>query len=99
MMQDSELGRLEDFVTKLLERFNALQADKKKVDDLLLQREGAIADLQEELAALKDERGEIGNRVSGLLERIEEWEADVNESGNAGATNRNSDGAVQGSLF
>ena len=99
MMQDSELGRLEDFVTKLLERFNALQADKKKVDDLLLQREGAIADLQEELAALKDERGEIGHRVSGLLERIEEWEADVNESGNAGATNRNSDGAVQGSLF
>jgi len=99
MMQDSELGRLEDFVTKLLERFNALQADKKKVDDLLLQREGAIADLQEELATLKDERGEIGNRVSGLLERIEEWEADVNESGTAGATNRNSDGAVQGSLF
>ena len=99
MMQDSELGRLENFVTKLLERFNALQADKKKVDDLLLQREGAIANLQEELAALKDERGEIGNRVSGLLERIEEWEADASESRDAGATNRNSDGAVQGSLF
>jgi DNA repair exonuclease SbcCD ATPase subunit len=99
MMQDSELGRLEDFVTKLLERFNALQADKKKVDDLLLQREGAIANLQEELAALKDERGEIGNRVSGLLERIEEWEADASESRDTGATNRNSDGAVQGSLF
>lgn len=97
MVQDSELGRLEDFVTKLLERFNALQADKKKVDDLLLQREGTIATLQEELAALKDERGEIGNRVSGLLERIEEWE--VGASGDAGTTNRNSDGAVQGSLF
>lgn len=99
MMQDSELGRLEDFVAKLLERFNALQADKKKVDDLLLQREGAIAALQEELAALKDERGEIGNRVSGLLERIEEWEAGESESGGAGVSNRNSDGAVQGSLF
>lgn len=99
MMQDSELGRLEDFVAKLLERFNALQADKKKVDDLLLQREGAIAALQEELAALKDERGEIGNRVSGLLERIEEWEAGESESGGAVVSNRNSDGAVQGSLF
>ncbi len=99
MMQDSELGRLEDFVAKLLERFNALQADKKKVDDLLLQREAAIATLQEELADLKDERGEIGNRVSGLLERIEEWEASESENSSAGATNRNSDGAVQGSLF
>ena len=99
MIQDSELGRLEDFVAKLLERFNALQADKKKVDDLLMQREAAIATLQEELADLKDERGEIGNRVSGLLERIEEWEAGATESGGAGTTNRNSDGAVQGSLF
>ena len=99
MMQDSELGRLENFVAKLLERFNALQADKKKVDDLLLQREAAIAALQEELADLKDERGEIGNRVSGLLERIEEWESGASESDGAGATNRNSDGAVQGSLF
>jgi chromosome segregation ATPase len=99
MMQDSELGRLEDFVTKLLEKFNALQADKKKVDDLLLQREGEVFSLQEELASLKDERGEIGNRVSGLLERIEEWEAGANENGNAGVASRNSDGAVQGSLF
>jgi chromosome segregation ATPase len=99
MIQDSELGRLEDFVAKLLERFNALQADKKKVDDLLMQREAAIATLQEELADLKDERGEIGNRVSGLLERIEEWEAGASESDGVGATNRNSDGAVQGSLF
>jgi len=99
MVQDSELGRLEDFVAKLLGRFNALQADKKKVDDLLLQREETITALQEELAGLKNERGEIGNRVSGLLERIEEWEAGANDSGGAGATNRNSDGAVQGSLF
>jgi chromosome segregation ATPase len=99
MIQDSELGRLEDFVAKLLERFNALQADKKKVDDLLMQREAALATLQEELADLKDERGEIGSRVSGLLERIEEWEAGVSEGGGTGATNRNADGAVQGSLF
>ena len=99
MMQDSELGRLEDFVTKLLERFNALQADKKKVDDLLLQREETIANLQEELDALKNEQGEIGNRVTGLLERIEEWEAGANESRSDSVNNRNSDGAVQGSLF
>jgi len=100
MIQDSELGRLEDFVSKLLGRFNALQADKKRVDNLLLQREETIATLQDELASLKDERGEIGSRVSGLLDRIEEWEAGVKEGDDEnGPASRNAEGGVQGSLF
>lgn len=100
MMQDSELGRLENFVSKLLDRFNALQADKKRVDNLLLQREETIVTLQDELASLKDERGEIGSRVSGLLDRIEEWEAGVKESDDEdGPASHNADGGVQGSLF
>lgn len=99
MMQDSELGRLENFVAKLLDRFNALQADKKKVDDLLAQREDEVAALQDELASLKDERGDISNRVSGLLERIEEWEAGAKESGGVSVTGRAPEGGVQGSLF
>jgi chromosome segregation ATPase len=100
MMQDSELGRLENFVSKLLDRFNALQADKKRVDNLLLQREETIATLQDELASLKDERGAIGSRVSGLLDRIEEWEAGVKESDDEdGLASHNKEGGVQGSLF
>jgi chromosome segregation ATPase len=100
MMQDSELGRLEGFVSKLLDRFNALQADKKRVDDLLVQREETISALQNELVSLKDERGEVSSRVSGLLERIEEWEATAIEGGDGGdMTTRNAEGGVQGSLF
>ncbi len=101
MKQDSELGRLENFVAKLLDRFNALQADKAKVDELLLERDESIALLQDELASLKDERGEISSRVSGLLGRIEEWEAGAKESGNSdGGERGNSEGGVvQGSLF
>lgn len=100
MMQDSELGRLENFVSKLLDRFNALQADKKRVDTLLLQQEETIATLQDELASLKNERGEIGSRVSGLLDRIEEWEAGVQESDDEGGlASHNAEGGVQGSLF
>ncbi len=100
MMQDSELGRLETFVSKLLDRFNALQADKKRVDNLLLQREETIATLQDELASLKDERGEIGSRVTGLLDRIEEWEAGVQDSDDEnGRASHNAEGGVQGSLF
>ncbi|MBW6520063.1 MAG: cell division protein ZapB [Desulfoarculaceae bacterium] len=100
MMQDSELGRLEGFVSKLLDRFNALQADKKRVDELLLQREETIVALQDELASLKNERGEVSSRVSGLLERIEEWEAGAIESGDdVGMTGHNGDGGTQGTLF
>jgi chromosome segregation ATPase len=101
MKQDSELGRLENFVAKLLDRFNALQADKAKVDELLLEREETIATLEDELASLKDERGEISSRVSGLLGRIEEWEAGVKESGDSDGGERviPEGGVVQGSLF
>ncbi|KAF0189181.1 MAG: hypothetical protein FD168_1028 [Desulfobulbaceae bacterium] len=101
MKQDSELGRLENFVAKLLDRFNALQADKAKVDELLLERDESIAMLQDELASLKDERGEISSRVSGLLGRIEEWEASDKESGDSAGGERGSSegGVVQGSLF
>jgi chromosome segregation ATPase len=101
MKQDSELGRLENFVAKLLDRFNALQADKAKVDELLLEREETIATLEDELASLKDERGEISSRVSGLLGRIEEWEAGVKESGDSDGGERGNPegGVVQGSLF
>ncbi len=100
MMQDTELGRLEGFVSKLLDRFNALQADKKKVDDLLLQREEKIAALQDELASLKDERGEVSSRVSGLLERIQEWEAGAMENDiNDSVVGSNIEGGIQGSLF
>ncbi len=100
MMQDTELGRLEGFVSKLLDRFNALQADKKRVDDLLLQREERIAALQDELASLKDERGEVSSRVSGLLERIQEWEAGAMENDiNDSMVGSNIEGGIQGSLF
>ncbi len=99
MTQENELERLEGFVTKLLARFNDLQADKKKVDQLLLQREETIAILQDELAALKDERGVIGSRVSGLLDQIEAWEAGAAENEDMGGNDRGSEGGVQGTLF
>jgi peptidoglycan hydrolase CwlO-like protein len=103
MTQENELERLEGFVTKLLARFNDLQADKKKVDQLLLQREETIAILQDELAALKDERGIIGSRVSGLLDQIEAWEAGAaeneDENEDMGGNDRGSEGGVQGTLF
>jgi chromosome segregation ATPase len=100
MTQDSEIGRLEKFVAKLLDRFNALQAEKKMVDELLSQRDKEIVILEAELVSLKDERGEIGSRVSGLLGRIAAWEAEAQGDGNDASSNRDTqEGGVQGSLF
>jgi peptidoglycan hydrolase CwlO-like protein len=99
MQEENELARLEDIVAKLLTRFNALQADKKRVDDLLVQREATIATLQDELAGLKDERGVVGSRVSSLLDQIEAWEASAVTNDDADGNERSPEGGVQGTLF
>jgi len=99
MQEEKELARLEDIVAKLLTRFNSLQADKKKVDDLLVQREATISTLQDELAGLKDERGVIGSRVSNLLDQIEAWEASAVTDDDTGDTEQSPEGGVQGTLF
>jgi peptidoglycan hydrolase CwlO-like protein len=99
MQEEKELARLEDIVAKLLTRFNTLQADKKKVDDLLVQREATISTLQDELAGLKDERGAIGSRVSNLLDQIEAWEASAVTDDDTGDTEQSPEGGVQGTLF
>ncbi len=109
MSQDSEIERLEAFVSKLLDKFSTLQAEKKDLAALLEKREATIAGLEGDLLALKDEKGEVGNRVSSLIEKIEEWETGLNDSSVAGNTDvpgsedvaveEIQDGSVQGNLF
>lgn len=81
MSQDNELRRLEQFVEKLLARFNDLRAEKAQLDELLATREGEIADLRASLAAREEERSEISDRVGRIVEQIEEWEAGLAEVG------------------
>jgi|GEM_PF-459193 len=83
MNEGNELLRLEGFVSTLLEKFNKLQVDKHTLEERLQQRERTIAELQENLNFMKSERGEISDRVSSLIGRIEDWEAettDLNDS-------------------
>lgn len=81
MSQDNELRRLEQFVEKLLARFNDLRAEKAQLEELLATREGEIADLRASLAAREEERSEISDRVGRIVEQIEEWEAGLAEVG------------------
>ncbi len=74
MTEENELARLEGFVSGLLERFNALKNDNIVLTDRLGRRDETIENLQSELAAMTNERGEISSRVNNLIGKIEDWE-------------------------
>ena len=102
MAQKSEMERLEGFVSTLLEKFNGLQEANRQLTEQLERREATIETLQDELATLKNERGEISGRVSSLLGKIEEWEATsgvaMEQETSTGGGN-SSESGVQGNLF
>ena len=81
MSQDNELRRLEQFVEKLLARFNDLREENSKLQENLRQREGEIEALQLSLGAREEERSEITQRVGRMVEQIEEWEAALGGDG------------------
>ena len=76
MEYGTELARLEEFVDKLLNKYNKLKAEYQALQDALHQRDTECADLQKKVLALSAERTEVGSKVSGLLDRIEQWESD-----------------------
>ena len=102
MSKENELERLEGFVATLLEKFNALQGVNKELNERILRRDASIETLQDELATMKDERGDISSRVSSLIGKIEEWESTSGvdeESEDAESDEEAADSGVQGDLF
>ncbi len=100
MTEENELARLERFVSALLEKFNNIKAENKEMAERLLRREATIETLQDELAVMKDERGDISSRVGSLIAKIEEWEAAGISSEESGEENKSSsESGVQGNLF
>lgn len=102
MSKENELERLEGFVATLLEKFNALQAENGKLTERLQRRDVSIETLEEELAAMKDERGDVSTRVNSLIDKIEEWESTSGVSADADdsdSDDKSSDSGVQGNLF
>jgi chromosome segregation ATPase len=102
MENNTELVRLEQFVDTLLNkyndlkgRFHALEGTLSEREETLNDRENECTALKQEIANLRDERSEVGGRVVGLIDRIEQWES---EQGDAPSQD-NSDEEKQGSLF
>jgi len=95
MENNAELVRLEEFVDKLLAKYNQLKAEYHALQDTLQERDAECADLKNNVFQLSTERTEVGNRVAGLLDRIEQWETEQGAS----SEKSGSYGSIQGSLF
>ena len=79
MENKSELVRLEQFVDTLLNKYNGLKERFYALEATLSERDDECAALKDDISGLKNERSEVGSRVSDLLGRIEQWEAEQDE--------------------
>ncbi len=86
MEHGEDLGRLEQFVERLLASHNQLKNENHGIKTLLQQKEQEIAELEETNKGLQEDRGVMHGRVTGLLDRIDEWEKalDSSETGSLG---------------
>ena len=81
MENNAELVRLEQFVDTLLNKYNELKTRFHALEGTLAERDAECEGLKNDIAALQEQRSEVGNRVVGLLGRIEQWEAEQVETG------------------
>ena len=86
MRYEEDLGRLEQYVEKMLAGYNDLKRKNDELQASLQQKEEDNKDLQEQVSSLRENRNIIRNRVTGLIGKIEEWEqtqtaADLQVSG------------------
>ena len=102
MENRNELARLEEFVDKLLTRYNTLKQDFLSLKATLEERDRECADLKNQGAELTSEQATVGSRVADLIGRIEQWENEqsVDPAPETGQGDDSGEGAgVQGTLF
>lgn len=98
MSQERELARLEDFIGKLLAKFGALKEENARLSNELNEKIETINSLQEQLESNDIEKSEIGDRVSRIIEKIEDWEGNLGTDESEETVPVN-DPSRQGSLF
>ena len=99
MKSNEELVRLEQFVDNLLTKYRKLQETYHALESSLEERDAECAKLKETVSELRSERSEVGTRVAGLLERIERWEVEQVEGGEAPSEIKVEPEGLQGNLF
>ncbi len=98
MENNAELVRLEQFVDKLLGKYRKLQEMYAVLEATLEERNSECVNLQEQLSELRTERKTVGKKVTGLIDRIEKWEVELEEVEEEVIPEDELEG-VQGNLF
>ena len=90
MEHNEDLVRLEQFVEKLITSHNQLKNKNSEINAQLQAKQQEIAELQEMIKNLQEDRSVMHNRVTGLLDRIDDWEKAFDQEGsgqNSGSGN------------
>ncbi len=74
IMGQSEFDRLEQFVKRLLEKYDVLKKENESLKVQLGERDEEVVLLESELDSIESERGNINDRVKALIRQIENWE-------------------------
>ena len=91
MEHNVDLARLEQFVDKLLDSHNRLKREKNEMLAQLQEKQLVIDELHETVKSLQGDRSVMHNQVTGLIDRIGEWEKILDHEGdgkNAGPEER-----------
>lgn len=79
MEKNDELLRLEAIIDNLLTEYRKMKKNCAALESLLEERNAECAGLRETLEELRGERSLVGERVAGLIERIEQWENELED--------------------
>jgi predicted nuclease with TOPRIM domain len=104
MKHNEDLARLEQFVEKLLDSHNQLKNENSELNAQLQAKQLENSELQEMVKNLQEDRTVMHDRVSGLIDRIDEWEKNFDQEGtgqdrDSGAGGRQEVSKKSSSLF
>jgi len=89
MEHSEDLVKLEQFVEKLIGSHNQLKKEKNEMMAQMQTKQQEIAELQEMVKSLQEDRGVMHNQVTGLIDRIGEWEKVLDQEGADQSSNSN----------
>ena len=83
MVHEDELGKLEQFVERLIDNYNELKTENSGLKERLEKIEQQNAQKQELVNTLQNDRTVMHERVSGMISRIEDWEKSLDPADDA----------------
>lgn len=77
MDKGNEFARLEEFVENLLAKYRETRKQCATLEAMIEERDAECDKLKATIEELRGERNIVGEKVSGLIERIEQWEREL----------------------